>query len=241
MTKNLHGHCPGNNPLTQTQAKAYKLRSLMGLFAVALAQACVADGNTPEDAVADGDADPASAAADEQATGTSQQGLDFRTKVGGSLGEDRILPWPYPVITSFGVYSREVRGPFGLCRNVPQGAGATIDLRDEGCSSSIFSPFVPQSYRTRYFASVNADNPDNEQFTYDWALYFWDQSQFSWVRDDSSSEPTFDLYAGGNIAESTDPCYISVTVSAPNRRPRYLDSTRTVWWGNCTHYTQVLR
>src|SRR5690606_38341491 len=73
---------------------------------------------------------------------------------------------PYPVIAESGVYSIDSRliGNYFTCYDAAVASGATIDLRELGCSILI------GSQPHRYFAAVTVENPDNETLTYDWRL-----------------------------------------------------------------------
>jgi hypothetical protein len=73
---------------------------------------------------------------------------------------------PYPVITSAGVLSRQFVpvGTVPICGTAGVGSGATIDLRQTGCTLSGAAP-------QRYFASLTVENPSGEALLYDWTLF----------------------------------------------------------------------
>lgn len=139
---------------------------------------------------------------------------------------------PYPRIVGYGVYSRQTTGNgLRFCGNVGQADGATIDLREKGCSFRIQDP-SPQ----RYFGRVTIENPNNEALIYEWKYFV--RSSDSFVELAHSSQPYFDLYSLGNTAEVTNDCYVSVTVHAPDpSRSKSL----TVWSGRCTYDAIRLR
>lgn len=137
---------------------------------------------------------------------------------------------PYPKVTSFGVYSRQLT--YTLCFDVEVAAGATIDLRQNGCVSGGGTP--PK----RYSAAVTVENPTAEALTYDWQTSVYYSGSWHVINSvTGSTSPTFVPYSPGNTLDSTNPCRIWVRVNAPDpARSKAI----TVWSGSCTYYTTRL-
>ena len=143
-------------------------------------------------------------------------------------------PNPNPVVTSRGVRSRELQrlGSSFFCGSVDVPFGATIDLREDGCTLTGPTP-------VRYFAAVDVVNPDGEALLYDWVLYVTVQGnsgpeEIVLTQVPDSTQPVFDLRNNGNTAPATSPCRVAVTVKAPD--PTRNKSLPSVWSGNCTYY-----
>ncbi len=140
---------------------------------------------------------------------------------------------PYPRILSGGVYSRDARfidGTFIGCDNTPMTTGALIDLREQGCTLSIFGdpPW-------RYLAAVTVENPDGEALSYDWRLWVTyldgDRLYNSAI---GSADAAMDLRNAYNAIPSTLPCHVTVTVHAPDPSR---SKSATLWTGQCTMNT----
>ncbi|WP_052351742.1 C1 family peptidase [Deinococcus pimensis] len=136
---------------------------------------------------------------------------------------------PYPVISGGGVSSRQFV-PLGngfICGAAPVGTGATIDLREKGCTLTGAQP-------QRYFAQVTVQNPSGEALRYDWTLFVTeDAGERVLYGNAGSTSATFDLFPWGNSLSTTGPCRVAVTVHAPDASR---DKSQTVWTGRCTYY-----
>lgn len=143
---------------------------------------------------------------------------------------------PYPQVTSYGVYARDalfVGGIFIGCSDLAVGAGATIDLRQDGCTLAVIG-----NPPKRFSAAVVVQNPDAEALTYDWRTIVTVGGVDTTVNTlVGSSSATFVPYSPGNAIAVTNDCRVTVTVNAP-------DPTRskslTVWAGKCTYWSTRL-
>ncbi|MFC4453935.1 C1 family peptidase [Deinococcus sonorensis] len=141
---------------------------------------------------------------------------------------------PYPRIVSSGVYSRQfiTIGNFPFCGSPAVAPGNTIDLREKGCTLVSSQPDP-----TRYFGSVEVENPSGEALTYDWTLYVTDNRGEVPLYRTVASTNTFQLYPYANAIDVTNPCRVAVTVNAPDPAR---SKTQTVWSGRCTYYSTRL-
>mgnify|MGYP000856162349 FL=1 len=164
------------------------------------------------------------------ATTTDADGL--RTTRSTTLNVQPPPPNPYPRVTAFGMQAREFRDLGGgayFCLNTSVALGATIRLMDNGCR------FVGETTDSRrHSAYVTVENPDNETLAYDWRLYVYYQGAYHPISSTIGSSSS-DWVPGmpGNTGEATDPCYVSVTVRAPEAAR---NKSLTVWTGSCTYY-----
>ncbi|MCA9839730.1 MAG: hypothetical protein KC422_22675 [Trueperaceae bacterium] len=131
--------------------------------------------------------------------------------------------YPYPRITSAGVYAWNAIG--SICGNVSVPIGSTIDLRQKGCIDGV----IP---RDRFSSVVEVENPSDETLSYDWKLFYTDNGQDTlYIAAPGSSDPSFSLRSIHNTGEATLDCRVTLQVNAP-------DSSRskslTVWLGRCT-------
>ncbi|MFK7604144.1 C1 family peptidase [Deinococcus sp. SM5_A1] len=152
---------------------------------------------------------------------------------------------PYPTIISSGVYTRDLHSTGGVvtgCYDTPVASGATIDLRQNGCSFSGATP-------PRFSGGVEVNNPSGETLTYEWKLYvtYLDPNTNSYkdklLRAASASSSTtyssntFGLYNVYNAGLGTDTCRVTLQINAPDpSRSKSL----TVWTGRCTYYSYQL-
>lgn len=140
---------------------------------------------------------------------------------------------PYPRILGGGVYSRDARyleGVFIGCDHTPMTTGAHIDLRQQGCSLSVFGdpPW-------RYLTAVTVENPDGETLSYDWRLWVtYLDGERLYNSAIGSADASMDLRNAYNAIPSTLPCRVTVTVHAPD--PSRTKSA-TLWTGQCTTNT----
>ena len=139
---------------------------------------------------------------------------------------------PYPIIDSFGVFSRDSTGTPGQfnygCVSNPVIDNNQIDLRESGCSLNLLS--IP----TQYFAKVVVDNPSAEALSYDWTLtlHYPNEALYAPVlytahTTTNSSDLTDQKFGAAGTPYN---CTVDVRVNAP-------DATRSktvrVWSGRC--------
>lgn len=210
----------------------HKLRQFIGLCAIVLAPACIVTNTRPGEPMVDagGSGSPTPGEQPDMGSGAPTPGEQPGMGSGAPTpGEQPGMPPqdPTPSVTRSGVYSRELTGSGLLrsCGKVSQSIGSTIDLTETGCP--VFLNSLP-----KYFASVEVENPNNEQLTYEWKLFTGPSNG----NDDSprytSSEPVFNLGWGGT-GSTTEDCRISVTITVPNHQP---GSPTNVWAGRCTYH-----
>jgi C1A family cysteine protease len=137
--------------------------------------------------------------------------------------------YPYPRITSAGVYAWDAVG--AVCGNVSVPVGGTIDLRQKGCLDGV-------TQRDRYSAGVEVENPSGETLTYDWKLFYTDNGQDTLYIAANGSDPSFSLRNIHNTGEATIDCRVTLQVNAPDpSRSKSL----TVWLGRCTLNTFTVK
>lgn len=137
--------------------------------------------------------------------------------------------YPYPRITSAGVYAWDAIG--AVCGNVSVAVGSTIDLRQKGCIDGV-------TQRDRYSASVEVENPSGETLIYDWKLFITDNGQDTQYLASSSAEPSLSLRSVHNSGEGTFDCRVTLQVNAPDPSR---SKSRTVWLGRCTLNTFTVK
>ncbi len=143
---------------------------------------------------------------------------------------------PYPLIDSYGLFGRDslyLGNVLIGCGDVAVAAGATVDLRQDGCTLSIFG--TPPK---RFSAAVVVQNPDLEALTYDWRTIVTVTGVDTTINTTlGSTSARFVPYSPGNAIDVTNDCRVTVTVNAP-------DPTRskslTVWAGKCTYWSTRL-
>lgn len=165
-----------------------------------------------------------------RATTRDTEGLTASRTLTLNVGEP--LPNPYPRISGGGVYASDplfFHNTFIGCTNNAVSQGATIDLREDGCTLSVIGD--PPKH---YSAAVTVENPDAEALTYDWRLYITDsEGERVYTAVNGSSEPSYELHRVGNFAEATVPCRATVLVHAPDPSR---DKSQTLWSGQCVVY-----
>ena len=167
-----------------------------------------------------------------QVRATTQDGEGATASTSATLNVLAPLPNPYPRITTYGVYSREiVKGPISsFCGSAAVSSGSTLDLKELGCD------LVPNNFPPRYYAGVTVENPTNEVLSYDWTLYFTGNGgEFVLASAKASSKPSFNLSSGGDVA-IPGACRVTLTVNAPD--PSRSKSVN-VWSGQCVRYATL--
>jgi C1A family cysteine protease len=143
---------------------------------------------------------------------------------------------PYPRITNGNVWSRELSGVLvKFCQDSAVTMGATIDLRQTGCTQSPTDPAVP-----RFTASMDVENPSNEPITFEWNLIVTPDGANT---DLYSGENLFNgpfattrvatLTSPGQITPVTHDCRLVFTVLVAADQSR--SKSQIVWVGRCTY------
>ncbi len=145
---------------------------------------------------------------------------------------------PYPRITTFGVYSRDLylNGALSGCRSNPVADNAVIDLREIGCKVSILGADLP-----RYLSKLVIENPTAEALSYDWtySISYSVSAPPSYTMTTRTATPSFDMNARVfGLPETAYTCTLDVTVNAsePSR-----SKSQRVWNGLCINVADVPR
>ncbi len=144
---------------------------------------------------------------------------------------------PFPRIKTANVKSSEFTssGIFKFCSSVNVANGATINLRNLGCSLLIGQPAPP-----RYSVAVDVENPSNEMLAYEWNLYITGATGVevnAFPGPFSTGSNTATLFSPGNQTQVTDFCRVTVDVKAPDPTR---NKTQLVWSGMCTLLVGIL-
>ncbi|HEY5809081.1 MAG TPA: hypothetical protein VIT67_13995, partial [Povalibacter sp.] len=164
---------------------------------------------------------------------------DREGRVGSVISKFTVLAPPqnpYPRITAFGVYSRDVQRIQDVivgCQSNTVADNTVIDVRQLGCVAQGVG--VPE--RSRYFSQIGVENPAAEALIYDWTYtdYFPNPVLPPRTLSARTATPSYDLdgfaFRGPeNTGVSTHLCTIEVRITAPD--PSRNRAFR-VWSGQC--------
>ncbi|MEO8153122.1 MAG: C1 family peptidase [Rhizobacter sp.] len=175
------------------------------------------------------------------ATGNRQVSVSTRDNEGltaSATGNFDVVPPlvnPYPRISTFGVFSRDVLNignlGFGCISNAVANS-ALIDLRQLGCKLTVLGPDL-----SRYFGQIAVENPSGEVLSYDWTYndYYPNGTVTPRTGTLRTTTPTMELnkflYLGlDNAKASAFRCTVDVRVNAPEASR---SKTLRVWSGQC--------
>jgi C1A family cysteine protease len=179
------------------------------------------------------------ATGDRTVTATTQ---DSEGSTATAIGTFTVSPPPvnpYPRITTFGVYSRDSSFSGNLFLGCTQNAVANdtvIDLRQTGCTASIFGTAPP-----RYLSKLVIVNPTAEVLSYDWTYSVYSaQGTLAYSSGVvTTAVPSYDMTAGRfGWLDTAYTCTLDVRVNAsdPSR-----SKTLRVWTGQCINWPDVVR